>query len=685
MDILFEKFNICKVKDTETYENKFNKIFLLDTDILSIYSYIRSENISLDNNKINFLRNKTKEYIQLKLKTINSVNTFSTVLNDINNKLLRIKLLFDYIANRKNSNQHIDLFIDFIKDFYTVSLENISIFIEYNFKYLIDQKTHNSLHEIAINSFKLFIDFLNYPLKSKSIVTEYINFYHNCVNKLVSHFIETIKLFLTCNKTLLYSDLVNDFKLIESCIKYEQFMINTTWNNLNKIQIKSIINSLPVLQLVQNINIYTVDQTYYDIIKCSLENSNNNLDINNYIIKLINNLEMNVIITKQKYASESLLLEIAKIFKIYYKMMKNWSFDNVAINIKKSINNILNYDEILINYIATSLIIFVKKISSENLITFKELATSICANIAISNKQSHFLDILYQNLQNNSLKNKITPEFFEYINNIINLFDSTETNYMKIKKFLIEIETNIDYNTEISKTQITCNKKIPFDMSISNTILLNKEIWKNCVKNTPKFKIPEEINIYFKIYEQFYNVKHNYRSIEWSNEHSFIDIDINGYTITGAVLPISILFLIANHTDLTLTKLNTLLEITDTTIIDTNIDLLVSNNIIKFYNDAYILSDIKTNINLNKLTATKHKTKSVIEHGFDINNSTDCYIIKVLKPLNGSGLDVDAILKEVNQKNIYFQVTKEYIASKLEILIKKSYIAKKDELYYYDV
>ena len=694
MDILFEKLNICKIKDTEICDSKFNKILLVDFNILEIYNYIRSENVLADNEKISLIRNKIKEYIQQKFKTINSLNTFTHTITDINNKLIRIGLLFSYITNRKNKSSKNDLFINFIKDYYTVCLENIDIFIEYNFKYLIDTKIHSNLYELAFASFKVFIEFLNYPLtyinfeKDNSPTTLYLELYTKFTIKFISHFMNTIMLFLTSNKTLLYSDLINDFKLIESCCKYEKLMSSHLFEcqhyNSKKLHFITIINSLPVFQLIQNINIYNVDQTYYDIISCLLDNNNNNSEITNYIIKLIDNLEMNIIITKQKYASELLLIEIAKIFKIYNKIKRNWCIDIIADSVIKSINNILNYDEILINYIATSLIIFVKKISSDNLIIFKELATNICANIAISNKQSQFLDIFYQNLQNNSLKNKITLEFFDYINHIIEIFDHTETKYIKIKKFLMEIETNIDYNIEISKTQITCNKEIPFDMNITNTILLNKEIWKNSISNTPKFKIPNEINIYFKIYEQFYNIKHNYRSIEWSNEHSFIDIDVNSYTITGSVLPISILFLIINNTNLTLNKLSSLLEVTDTKFIEKNIDLLVSNNIIKLENDKYILLDIKSNINLNKLTSAKKKNV-ITEHGFDINNSTECYIIKVLKLLNGYGLSLDNICKEVNQINKYFQVTVEFIMSKLENLIKKSYVIKKDELYYYDV
>ena len=125
-----------------------------------------------------------------------------------------------------------------------------------------------------------------------------------------------------------------------------------------------------------------------------------------------------------------------------------------------------------------------------------------------------------------------------------------------------------------------------------NTILINKDIWKIKNSNNTKFKIPNEIAIYFKIYENFYNIKHNYRSIEWSMDHSCIDIEIDGFTISGSILPISILFLISQNKDINFEQLLELLESSNKDLIDNNIKLLESNNIIKCDNNKYIISNI---------------------------------------------------------------------------------------------
>jgi len=684
MDTLLDNLNVFKIKDDiDTFEVKVENIFMSESNILDIYSYIRSKNIASDEYKISLLKIKTKEYMIKQLLLVNSINTCYNVLNDIISKLEKIRLLFDYIKNRKK----LDIFTSFIEDFYTVCINNKDILIEYIFKPLIDPKYQYNNKETSIKSFKLLIEYLNYSDETNL----YLQLYNKFTTKLINFFINTIKIYLTSQKTLNYFDLVNDFKLIKENVKYEKMM--SEYLNIDNMYMQSekILGSLPILKIISNINIYSVDDTFFDIIKNVLENSTNS-KIVNYLINLVENIESTVIITKDKYSSEKLIIDISKIFRIYNNMIINWSSNEDIIGaIKNSINNILSYDDILISYIATSLIIFVKKINNDNFDVLKNLTMNIANNIAISNQDSEFLDIFYQNLQNNLLKSKIKPELIEYIKIIIQKFDNTNSNFIKIQKFLFDIEINIDYNNEISNAKIKCNKTIPINMNICNTILINKNIWKN--KNiTSSFKIPDEIAVYFKTYEQFYNIKHNYRSIEWSMEHSTIEIEINNKVVTGSILPISILFLIGKHKNINYDNLLKLLEISEIQNLDldklikNNIKLLESNNIIKLTSDNYTLSDIISDVNLNKLSILKNKLINLSEEEcFDVDNSTDCYLIKLLKPLNGHGLSFVEISTELNNINKYFKTTDEFIKTRLDILIYKNYVIFKNGIYCYDV
>ena len=732
MDLLFEKFNVFKIKQpsslanwqtqsvsgslanwqtqsvsgSKSYQDCYqDKIFDSDTSILEIYNYIRLENVSYYLH-LGIIREKAKEYIQNKLLQINSVNTCHNILNDITNKLSRVRLLFDYIRNRKQE----DLFFKFIEDFYTIAIKNIHVFIEHIFNHLINYKTPNYIYEIAHKSFNIFINYLNYPFESPTFknntnlqydqaLEQYKMLYNKYTTDILFYFTSTMKLYFISNKTLssgkrdAFQDLIADFNLMKKCIAYEEIM--TSYLKNKKYIVENQLSCLPVLDIIQNVNIYNTNDIYYDIIRNQLEN-NPNPNLINYLKRSIQDIESNIVVTKEKYKSEILFIEISKIFRIYSKMRLNWYMNNEVTNsIKESINNILDLDDVLLNYIITSLIIFIKKLDSNNFTVLKDLSTNICHNIAFSNKESKFLDIFNQNLQTNSLKTKITPEFYQYINNIVEYFDPIESNYIKIKKFLDEIKTNIDYNKEVSKINVTCKKKslnnnllekvdFSFDPKNLDVVLINKEIWK--IKNSNhKFKIPDEISVYFKIYEQFYNIKHNFRSIEWSMDNSFIDIEINKFTISGTILPISILFLISKES-LDFNKLLELLETSNNELIESNIKLLESNNIItKNSSNNYVISEITSDINLNKLTITKNKTVANNIVDFDINNSTDCFIIKILKPLNTSGLSLDGICIAFEEMNKYFKVTKEFIQTRVDGLIKKSYIDFRNGEYYYDV
>lgn len=690
MDTLVEYFNIFTIKDNEeNYQDKISKIFVSDTNIFEIYNYIRCENISSDIKKIILLRNITKDYIEEQLLLINSIETCNNIINQINNKLSRIKMLFNYIRNRNNK----DIFIDFIEDYYKICIKNIHIFIEYIFKPLIDPKIKYDY--IPSLSFKILIEYFNYEYNyscNEVLYNIHLDFYNKYTSQFIYFFTNTIKLYLISHQTLKYSDFIADFKLIKKNIIYEQLMSLYLHKFNNNIPINTIYKNillhtnLPILNIIKKVNIYTIDQDFFDILKDIFDYSPN-FELSDNIIKIIKQIESNLIITKEKYGSENLIIELAKIFRVYNKIRYSCSSDQNIINeIIISINNILNYDDIIINYISCSLIIIIKKINSDNNDIFKDLIMNISSNISISNKNSDFLNMFYQNIKSNLLQTKLTLYFLDYINSIIKFFDNNTSNYNKIIKFLDEIYINIKYNKEIALVPIKCNKLIPINMNICNTFIIYKDFFKNKIKITD-LKLPDEILVYFKTYEQFYNIKHNLRSIEWSIENSFIDININNYTISGGIIPISILLLIAKNKNVTFKELIILLEISNIEyqeLINNNIQLLQSNNIIQLVNNSYVLLNIKSNINLTNLYIKKNKIDKKIDQSIDINNSTDCYLIKILKPLNGNGLLLKKIYDEFNNINKYIKITEDFMKTRLDILIKKNYVYVKDNLYYYE-
>ncbi len=700
MDVLLGNLNVFRTKDSiDSYPKFVDNIFYPDSNILSTYSFIRSNNIATDEKNIEFLKNKFKIYVGSKLETINSTPVCLNVLNDINNKMLRIRMLFSYLVNRGSQ----DIYTDFLHIYYQLVLANINVFIIHLFTPLANPSTPTYLFVQASNSFDKLVkgfEYFNEQIESNSKYTDdqkkelnllSLLFFNKYGSEIISEFSNTISIFFKSYKTLIFNDLVSDFQLAEKLSMYEKKIVNTVKDMEFKYKYKfrSLIGKLPLGAIFASMDIFTCNSIFYDIINSQYTNGSttDTIGLNLYLVKLISGLESNIIISKNKYASEHLFIEIAKTFKVFSKLLTCLNeFTEIKNIIIQTINAILAQDEILINYIVTSITIFVKKINLNNFDTLKELVSHVAKCISLSKKESQFLDLFNQNLQSNLIKSRITEDLFSYLGSVIDHFDSNESNHIKIKKFLHEIEINVSYNTEIANIPIKCNKDVPIDMKVSNTIIINKEVWKS----TPsiKIKIPDQILAYFKVYEKFYSIKHNFRTIEWCNENTSIEIDIGNSTITGSVIPISILVIIGSKLGVTQKELANELGLETIESIKKYFDLLISSGVIICDSKTNILS-IASNlphlINLNKLAISKVQVVKTQEACFDLPNSTDCYIIKALKPLNGSGLNINKLVEQVNLLNKYFKSTNEFIKERAEILIKKNYLVYKNSMYFYDV
>jgi hypothetical protein len=697
MDVLFTNLNIFKFKESvESYPNFIDNIFQSDGNILSSYSFIRSNNVASNTENIQFLKNRFKTYIDTNLRSINSTSSCLIVLSDINNKILRIRMLFSYLVNRKSQ----DLFSDFLHIYYELILQNINVFIIHMFTQLANPSTPEYLLTQANKSFELLISGLNYfneqiqsniqytDDQKKSLNLSSILFFNKYGSEIIFELSNVIKIFFKSHKTRSFTDLISDYKLVVILSKYERQIISSVRDLEYKYKFTSLIGKLPLGNIFASMDIFTCDSIFYDIVQSqyidgtAADISNLNL----YLVKLIGGLESNIIVTKDKYSSEHLFVDLARTFKVFSKLLTCLNqFSDIKSLIIQAINSILAQDDMLINYIVTSITIFVKKINVNNFDTLKELVSHVAKCISMSKKESQFLDLFNQNLQSNLIKSRITEDLFSYLDSVINHFDSNESNYIKIKKFLNDIEINVCYNTEIIEIPIKSNKDLSINMKLANTILINKDIWK-C--STPiKIKIPDQILAYFKVYEKFYSIKHNFRTIEWCYENSNVEIDIGSSTITGSVLPISILFIIGSKEGISQEDLVSELGLETIEPIRKYFDLLVSSDVV-IHNGTKGLTigkNLPPVINLNKLAISKVKVIKTQEACFDVNNSTDCYIVKALKPLNGKGLSFSELVQQVNSLNKYFKSTNDFITERIEILIKKNYLVCKDSMYFYDV
>lgn len=675
MDALFESFNIHKLKSKNDFNQVISDIFIADEkNLLSVYKEIR-QNSKLD---MNLIYKKTELYMDDIIKKNTNIGI---ILDKILNIMSRLLKLFSYVKNRIINDDIYHILIDIFYKKFLDNPENLAIVIDNIFSPLIIQKRDS---ELIFNKF------------IKLLRNLYDNSNFELADKLSDKLIEILKDTLIqkhfiSNKTLNYIDLIQDYKLIKRLLKYEQMISRDQENALLYSKLNSILINLPIIRILCKVDIYECDQIYYDIISDELKYIER-LNTIEYIEQNIKNIESNIIISKDKYNNELLLIELSKIFKIYNMMYTCWGNDSVKNLINKAINNILNQDNMFLHYIATALIIFVKKITSSNINIIKEMVIPIVKNIALTDLSSEFLNILYLNMQNNLLKNIINDIHIEYCMTITNPFASSENKLFAINKFLNEIIINKKYNKEIKTINIKCNKKVSVDMNKCDIILINKEIWKN-KQEKYYIKIPDEINIYYKSYEAFYDAKHNYRLIEWSLDDSFIDFEFNDlqgnpHLVSGSIIPMSVLFLIDNNPGISLNQLLLQLilpdkkdDIKSLNKIKSSIELLVINDIIQEKNNLYTCNEIKHNINLSKLIIAKNKLQIQEQH-YDINSTIDCYIIKCLKVAE-NGFNTKDLLNSVNLKNQYFKINEKTLIDHVVILIKKNYITESYGIFSY--
>jgi hypothetical protein len=734
MDVIFKNLNIVEnVSYTETVNDFIKDVFRNYVDIYIIYQYIRNNN-NIINQFISQLQIQLTIYITNKIKLITRINN-RIIINEILNIMERIEVLFSHYYNRDNNIYKI-----YIEIFYKCLIDNYVIIEKYIILPIIESKEEIETYESLISLIK-FLDvglsntdiedeqlgnieniighkckISNTNMKDDLITLEKYKYtvYNKINDKLIYCISDTIKRKMLSSKSLIYTDLIKDFNLIKECFIFEDIIYNILnktitsrdgllirlykknsikyIDNINKLIetirieyiLKKVLNEIPIIKIIIN-NDIEYDEYFYELILYEIENKMSN-ELIECVENIINNIELSLIANNSKYKDEKLLLEIFKKFEILNKMYINWPDIHIKNKIILTINTMLDQDNKLIEYLALSLILIIKKINNDNYIKINNIIETIVEAIKISNKNKIFIEILTKYVIEIYInKNEIIflYENSKYLKNIIKPFKTNDT--IKINKIINQIDINKIYYNELLNVNIRCNKSISYNMDKCKILLL-----KNTFNRSMYYiNIPTEINIYMKIYETFYNIKHNMRIIQWLLLDTVINLEYNNNIISGTLIPMSILLLIDRYNltlDMLLQKLIIKENIDDTNtndIIKSYIEILLKNNIIIMTeNNYYKLNDINRNINLNKLNKVDICHSEEIT--YDIENTTDCYIIKFLKINTISGKDIDEIYNYVNN-NIKFKIDKVYIKTRLDLLIKKNYLLVDNDIYLYDI
>lgn len=671
MEEIFTRYNIISNKqdNKKNIDYYISKLFQDDINILDIYITFRSENILLETN-INKLLKKFEEYIK---KQILSDDNLAQIIYKIIDKLDNIKELFNYMNNKnKIENKFFYSLYDII--FLNFEILKFKIIDFYNnnnidnkfIKYIIF--IVNILRDIEISYYQLLLDkiiiliYENYLIKDNNLIEKY-----NIINN-IKHF-STLK-----------NELNNNIQN------------NIQNNKLFDYLIINLIKKLPLIEFINQIDIINTNNFYFDIIKDCLQYNIFYNDIILNITKNINILNSYIHINTEKYKSEKLLIEIYKIFKIFKIIIDSFYFDDMILNIiSLSITNFIEQEKNLIDYICYGLLIFAKKLNNDNYKYLNNIIFVISNCISYSSINYSFQYTFYKYLKLYNLSNiniNYLPKYLINLiheNNRINIHDNNNNeNIIKIKKYISEIERNIRHNIELKQVKISTNiSDIEYNFNKCSFLLLEKN---EKISFESEIIIPNELLIYYKTIESFYHIKFPYKKINWIYDNCKIILNYNNYTISGSLIPILILFVINKFNVLTQDELykKLILNITSDNCeyINKYIQILLDINLITFINLEYKLNIINKdyNIDFNNII---NKTENNNNNHYDINNTIDCYIIKILKPLI-HGIYINDLLIELNKINIHFKINIEQLQERISFLINKYYILQDGLLIKYD-
>jgi hypothetical protein len=560
-------------------------------------------------NYVEIIENNVKELL-LKL---NKSDTIKYIINDLFN-----------ICNRFN---------DIEKQFNIIFLELFFKNIDTNiFRKIVKTIIHknNKYNLELINS----IINLNSIIKEKKILDPLINeFNYLTIQKITnSNLIDSYKIFLNNNaicNNMFYTNLdciniiiCNHIEYIKKCetsyldIKI-LFLINDI-NHINNDKKKGLINVIEyyLLNLCKNI-------TDYDLYnKTLLKNIIYHLD---YIHQ-----------TKQ----------LQKII-------------NFPLIIKTNINNIIHNDDILKYFISGVSDIIKYGINNDNII-------HIIYNTLSYLKFMNNIDIVLQ-YYHEYLKNRIKYYLISHTNHA-NIYDVENKfieyleliNYSKLRVYNDIYNCINDYKTTID---LTNNMK-------NCTFIINTQskINKYNVYIPSDLKLSSDVDYLNKIYKEKYNF--NNRKLELDVERSDISLKVNNITISGELIPMSILYCYGYNTDIEqiIDKVKDMFNNENEEFMNYNLNILKYNN---------LLIDNKLNIpTCNIDLKKKNITVNVINDiniKYDRDVITKCYVMKTAKLLKNN-IEQEELFKLTKQNIRYFELEKNIFEDTLKYCLEKEYL-----------
>jgi hypothetical protein len=584
-------------------------------------SWIIQQN-KFSENYVEIIENNVKELL-LKL---NKTDIIKYIINDLIN-----------ICNRFN-----DIEKKFNVIFLQIFFQNIDTDI---LKKIVKTIIHkNNKHNLElINS----IINLNSIIEDKKIFNPLINEFNNLTILKITNLniIDSYKIFLNNNaicNNIFYTNLDCIDIIISNYIEY----IKKNKAPYLDTNILFLINSF------DNIYYNMYDQYYlyvYDNKKKALINV-----IENYLINLYKN------VTDYNVYNKTLLKNIIYHLDYIHQTKQLQKIINFPLIIKTNINNIIHNDDILKYFMSGVSDIIKYGINNDNIIN---IIYDVTSYLKFMNNIDIVLQYYYE-----YLKIRIKYYLINYTNHA-NIYD--------VENKLIEYLELINYSKlRVYNDIYNCinDYKITIDLINNNTTKCTFIV--NTQSNANKYNvyIPSDLNLstdvdYLnKIYKEKYNF--NNRKLELDVERSDITLKVNNITISGELIPMSILYCYGYNTDIEkiIDKVKDMFNNKNEEFMNYNLNILKYNN---------LLIDNKLNIpTCNIDLKKKNITVNVINEiniKYDRDIITKCYVMKTAKLLKNN-IEQEELFKLTKQNIKYFVLDKDIFEDTLKYCLEKEYL-----------
>jgi hypothetical protein len=329
------------------------------------------------------------------------------------------------------------------------------------------------------------------------------------------------------------------------------------------------------------------------------------------------------------------------------KCLKN--IINYPYVVKTNINNIIHNDEILKYFIFGLSKVIMATISNEE----NSDALNIIYNIISYLKYINNIDIALQYYYE-SLKIRVKYYLVNNINhnNILNI-ENKLIEYLELVNYSkLQIYNDINNYLDSLKTSIDLKTKMN---DVEESIFISKKL----KVETYNVNIPDIFIKNVDVIKKEYNTDN--RELELSYSDSIVKLSINNITITGTLLPMSMLYYYGS-TDI---------DIFNVMFNNQNEDLMISSlNILK--NNNLIIND-KINIPTSNIILNENiidYNKIIEKINYDRNTITKCYIMKTAKRLK-SNITKEELYNFTKKSLNYFDLDHDLFENILKHCVEK--------------